>query len=72
MDVYRREPIIPNKISFGFTIWYMFVSPRVDISLGEAKVYHIDGLLCFVQPQGAISQLYITMQDPSRMHKLKS
>ena len=71
MNVYRREPIIPNKISFGFTIWYMFVSPRVDISLGETKINHVDFRLLGMEAGYAVPKLNVAVKETTVMHELQ-
>ena len=44
VHVDRTKPVVPDKISLHFTVWYVSIRLRVDVLFRESKVDHVDSL----------------------------
>lgn len=63
------KPVVPDKISLQFAVWYMPIRLRVDVLFRESKIDHVDSLFVWRQTNDAVPQLDIAMEDPTRVHE---
>ena len=68
MDVHAREPVVPDKTPLGAVRDMSLLA--VDVLLGEPEIDHVYRLVSRLETDNAISQLDVSVQNPTRVHKL--